>query len=67
MEKEYKPFTVTLTVQFPAYNERDGIEFEIEAATSKSDAIKQARRKAEAAGYDRNSGRKVFTAREVTP
>jgi hypothetical protein len=61
-QKEFKSYTVTLVVQFPAYSERDGIEFNVEAATSKSDAIKQARRMAEAAGYDRTSGRKTFTA-----
>lgn len=62
MNNERSAYTVTLQVQFPAWNERDGITFEIESADSKSDAIKQARRMAEAAGYDRHSGRKTFTA-----
>ena len=61
--QEYKSYLVRLDVQFPAWNERDGITFEVDAATSKSDAIKQARRMASAAGYDRSAGRKVFTAR----
>jgi hypothetical protein len=64
---EFKSYVVHMDVQYPAYNERNGVDFAIEAATSKADAIKQARREAEAAGYDRHSGRKVFSAREGAP
>lgn len=63
-----KDFIVTLKFQFPAYDEKQGIPFEIQAK-SKADAIKRARRQAEADGHSgpwvREKGRKTFTAIEV--
>jgi hypothetical protein len=47
---EYKTYTVTLRFQFPAWDEREGIPFEVTART-KADAIKQARRQADYGGH----------------
>ncbi len=55
-------FVVTLTVRFPAWDEVDGIKFDVVASTVK-EAIKAAKRQAELAGFDRHSGKKTFTAR----
>jgi hypothetical protein len=62
LKTEYREYTVHMTVEHPAWNEHKGVDFAVTGATSKSDAIKQARRMADAAGYDRSSGRKTFTA-----
>ncbi len=56
---EYK---VTVTVQHPAWNERDGITFYVEA-TSKADAIRRARRANEEGGQiHREQGRATWRA-----
>lgn len=48
MNKEYN---VVLRFQYPAHDERDGIVFPGIFASSKSDAIRQARREASNAGH----------------
>ena len=39
-----KTYTVTVTVQYPAWDERDGIRFHDIMASNKAEAIKKARR-----------------------
>ena len=60
-------FTVTLRFQSPAWNEKDGIEFEVRART-KSEAIRYAKVRAERdghiGGHAAGSGRATFKARE---
>lgn len=60
-------YTVTLRFQYPAWDERDGIPYEVSAA-SKSKAIARARTQAERDGHIRpccGKGRYTFTAREI--
>lgn len=53
-------YTVRQTVQYPAWNERDGITFTVEAS-SKADAIQRARREAWDLGlYGGEQGRRTF-------
>lgn len=63
-----KNFIVTLRFQYPAWDEKDGIPYEI-AAKTKTDAIKKARRQAENDGHSgpwvKDGGKKTFTAVEV--
>lgn len=60
----YETFTVTLRFQFPAWDERYGIEFTVRA-TSKSDAIRRARAAAMEAGHGGpGKGRAIFTAEQ---
>lgn len=62
---EYKNYIVTLRKQFPAWDEVNGIEFEV-TAQSKADAIYSARRLASDAGHTgSNIGRYWFKAVEV--
>lgn len=60
-----KTFNVTLRFQHPAWDERDGICFEVRART-KSEAIKYAKMKAERDGYigghAAGNGRATFKA-----
>ena len=61
-------FTVLLKSQYPAYDERNGIRYHVEADT-KADAIRRARRQAR---DDRHTGfggkgRVSFMVAEVTP
>jgi hypothetical protein len=44
------PYVVTLRFQFPSWDERDGIPFDV-TATSKADAVKAARRAAYNGGH----------------
>jgi hypothetical protein len=55
-------YTVTLTFQFPAWDEQDGLEFEVWNAESKSDAIKQIRSVARDEGHTCSRGRYWFSA-----
>ena len=58
-------YIVTLKYQHPAWDEQDGIEIEVQAA-SKKDAIKAARWKANRNGYNNaNQGRMTFSAKEA--
>lgn len=60
-----KPYVVTVTVQYPAWNERDGIRFYVEA-TGKADAIRKARRENDRDGQiHREQGRAVWRAAEA--
>lgn len=45
MDREIKTYEVTLTFKHPSWDEKDGIQYEIDAR-SKGDAIKRARRQA---------------------
>jgi hypothetical protein len=56
-----KTYKVTLRFQFPAWDEVNGLEYEVEAR-SKSEAIKIARREAEADG---NAGTGVLKGRQT--
>jgi hypothetical protein len=61
-------YTVTLRFQFPAWDERDGITWKIEAA-SKREAIAKARREAYHAGHvgsGSHQGRVTFSAKEIS-
>ena len=49
-KSEYKPYTVTMRFQFPAWDEKDGIPFEV-TARSKSEAVKYARNQADHDGH----------------
>lgn len=61
-----KAYTVTLRFQFPAWDEREGIPYAIEA-DSKREAIGFARRYAARDGHTpaTGKGRATFTAEEV--
>ena len=60
-----KNYVVTVTVQYPAWDERDGIRFYVEA-TGKADAIKKARRESDRYGQiHREQGRAVWRAAEA--
>lgn len=60
-----KDYIVTLKSQFPAWDEKNGIPYEI-TAKSKSDAIKKARRLAYDDGHVMSGkGRQTFTAVEA--
>jgi hypothetical protein len=58
-----KEYSVTLRFQFPAWDEKSGIEFRV-STTSKRDAIAAARHLAERDGHvpARGKGRATFTA-----
>ena len=58
-------YEVTLRFQYPAWDEKNGIPFFVEA-DSKSDAIKQARREADYCGHlCGGKGRVTFSAKEA--
>jgi hypothetical protein len=59
-------FEVTLRFQFPAWDEKQGIPFFVNA-TSKATAIKEARRQAERDGHTPGAckGRATFSAKEI--
>ncbi len=60
-----KNYTVTLRFQFPAWDEKDGIQFE-EQAETKSQAIRYARRQADTCGHlCGGKGRASFKAVEA--
>lgn len=64
MNTDYKNFTVTMRFQFPAWDEKDGIAFELQAK-SKAEAIKHARRLADHDGHlCGGKGRVSFKATE---
>lgn len=52
-------YHVTLFVRYPAWDEVNGIDFGLIEAASKSEAIKQAKRKCE---HDKQSGGKRWVA-----
>jgi hypothetical protein len=53
-------YTVRQTFQYPAWNEVNGIPYTVEAS-SKSEAIRKARREAERCGHDgTQKGRRTF-------
>jgi len=59
-----KLYTVTIKFQFPAWNQKDGISYDVRAE-SKSQAIKFIRSQAERDGHTgKNIGRFTFTAVE---
>lgn len=63
-QKTEQTYTVTISFQFPAWDERDGITYSVEAA-SKSDAIAKVRRTARNDGHIGNvvgKGRVTFRA-----
>lgn len=60
-----KQYTVIVTVQYPSWNERDGIEFSVEA-TCKAEAIRKARRENAIGGQVHSQqGRAVWRAIEA--
>ena len=61
-------YTVTLRFQYPAWDEREGLCFPVEAP-SKSAAISRARRQAERDGHTPSvgKGRVTFTTTEEGP
>lgn len=60
-----KRYNVIVTVQYPAWNERDGIVFYDIKAASKADAIKEARRENAIGGQiHREQGRATWRAVE---
>ena len=63
-----KNFLVTLKFQFPAWDEKNGVSFEVRART-KNEAIKYSKVQAERAGYIGGhvvgAGRATFKAQEV--
>lgn len=62
-----KTYTVTLRYQHPAWDEKNGIPYEVTAKT-KADAIKKARKQAESdgnTGWGASKGRTTFTATEA--
>jgi hypothetical protein len=59
-----KKFKVTLRFQHPAWDERDGIPYEIDAR-SKSEAIRWARLQANRDGHTIGCGRHWFKAEQV--
>lgn len=62
---EFKQYEVTLRFQHPAWDEKNGIPFSVEAC-SKAEAIKHARREADIAGHlCGGKGRVTFKAVEV--
>lgn len=64
-ELVFRPYKVTLFFQYPAWDEKDGIPYEIDGAKSKSDAIKQARHQARRDGHCvGGQGRYWFKAEE---
>jgi hypothetical protein len=64
--KIYGSYVVLMTFQFPAWDETDGIRIAV-YASSKADAVKRARRKADDAGHmgSNNGGRKTFRVIEA--
>ena len=62
-----KRYKVTATVQYPAWDEKDGITFYVEAA-NKAAAIKSARRESDKYGQvHREQGRATWRAVEDGP
>lgn len=61
-----QPYLVTLRFQYPAHDERNGITFEITAA-SKSEAIARARQQARRDGHTPTVGKggHAFSAKPV--
>jgi hypothetical protein len=60
--KPMRQYIVTVTVQYPAYDERDGIKFYV-FASCKSEAIRAARRENDRGGQvHRLQGRAVWRA-----
>ncbi len=60
--KEYKTYKVHVAKQFPAWDEKDGFDLEF-SATSKSQAIRYARRQMNDDGHTGHGmGRAFFTA-----
>lgn len=59
-------FTVTLQFQFPSWDEKEGIEFQVSAQT-KRDAVTKAKRMSERDGHTPcvGKGRVTFTASPV--
>ena len=59
-------FTVTLTFQYPAWDEKNGIVYEDIIARNKSEAVKEARRQARNDGHTGTGGKGLcwFTAVE---
>lgn len=63
-----KPFNVRMFFQFPAWDEVDGIPYDLIEAASKSEAIARARRQAERDGHAVSGrGRYWFRAELVAP
>lgn len=63
---ERQAYEVTMTLQFPAWDEKNGITLTVQAK-SKSDAIRQARREFDARGHmGSQSGRKTLRAVAVS-
>lgn len=65
--QDYKDYVVTLRFKFPAWDEKNGIPFEVRAK-SKSDAVKRARQQAERDGHtgqSKSKGGSTFTATEA--
>lgn len=58
MGKELNGYTVTMRFQHPAWDEKNGIEYDV-TAKSKQDACASARRRAYDDGH---TGRRYFTA-----
>ena len=58
MDKQYQNYTVTMSFKFPSWDEREGYEYTC-YASSKADAIKQARRRASDDGH---MGQRSFRA-----
>lgn len=64
-EKTFREYTVTMRFQYPAWDEKDGIQYPIRAA-SKSDACAAARRQAYNDGHlCGGKGRVTFSAKEA--
>jgi len=66
-ETAMKDYIVTLRFKFPAWDEKNGIPFEVQAK-SKSDAVKKARLQAERDGHSgqsKSKGSSTFTATEA--
>lgn len=58
-------YTVTLRYQYPAWDEKDGIPYEV-YAKSKSAAVSRVRKMADADGHTMSGkGRITFTAKEA--
>jgi hypothetical protein len=67
-ERAMQDYIVTLRFQYPGWDEKAGIPYEVSAKT-KAEAIKKARKQAENDGHAgpwvRDKGVKTFTAVEV--
>lgn len=58
---EKRDYVVTLRFKFPAWDERDGLRYNVRA-TGKADAIRRAKSQANADGHLIGRGRYTFTA-----